>query len=268
MSAGVEERKDGMNVSLQALAPQRLGKEFRRSLVIAWKDIRIYCLKPPVLLFGLVFPFFLFLSFYVGKKGPINEGIPGLVSIAVFFASSNIAPAGMPFERMARTFQRYLTAPISLTWMIFGKSLAGFAFGVSVSVFPILVGIIGYGTRVASSPLLIFSLLAGGLCFSCLGTLVASVPTEAPGNVMTVLNFVRLPLLFLSGIFVPLAEMPGWARGLAAASPLTYGNDLLKRSLGFEGYYPAWLSFLVLVLFSLAFFSLAAWTFNLSRRRS
>jgi len=81
-----------MNVSLQALAPQRLGKEFRRSLVIAWKDIRIYCLKPPVLLFGLVFPFFLFLSFYVGKKGPVNEGIPGLVSIAVFFASSTTSP--------------------------------------------------------------------------------------------------------------------------------------------------------------------------------
>ncbi|MBC7252817.1 MAG: hypothetical protein H5T72_02445 [Actinobacteria bacterium] len=49
---------------------------------------------------------------------------------------------------------------------------------------------------------------------------------------------------------------------------MTYGNDLLKRSLGLEGYYPAWLSFLVLALFSLAFFSLAAWIFNLSRRRS
>lgn len=94
------------------------------------------------------------------------------------------------------------------------------------------------------------------------------MPTEAPGNVMTFLNFVRLPLLFLSGIFVPLAEMPGWARGLAAISPLTYGNDLLRRSLGFEGHHPAWLSFLVLVLFSLAFFVVASWIFNISRRRS
>lgn len=58
------------------------------------------------------------------------------------------------------------------------------------------------------------------------------------------------------------------ARPESPASPLTYGNDLLKRSLGLEGYYPAWLSFLVLALFSLAFFSLAAWIFNLSRRRS
>lgn len=253
---------------LETLAPQRLGKEFRRSLVIAWKDIRIYCLKPPVLLFGLVFPFFLFLSFYVGKKGPVSEGIPGLVSIAVFFASSNIAPAGMPFERMTRTFQRYLTAPISLTWMLFGKSLAGFAFGATVSVLPILVGVIGYGTRVTSPLFLIFSLLASGLCFSCLGTLVASLPTEVPGNVMIVLNFVRLPLLFLSGIFVPLAEMPAWARGLASVSPLTYANDLVKRSVGFADYYPPWLSFMVLLLFSAAFFAAASFLFNASRRKS
>ena len=96
----------------EALSPSRLGKEFRRALVIAGKDIRIYCLKPPVLLFGLVFPFFLFLAFFVGKKGPIEEGIPGLVCISIFFASSNIAPAGMPFERMTKTFSRaQLRAP-------------------------------------------------------------------------------------------------------------------------------------------------------------
>lgn len=62
----------------EALSPQRLDKELRRALVIVGKDVRIYRLKPPVLLFGLVFPFFLFLTFFVGKKWPISEGIPGL----------------------------------------------------------------------------------------------------------------------------------------------------------------------------------------------
>ncbi len=252
----------------EALSPERLGKELRRALVIAGKDIRIYCLKPPVLLFGLVFPFFLFLAFFVGKRGPIEEGIPGLICISVFFASSNIAPAGMPFERMTKTFSRYLSAPLSLTWMVFGKTLAGFFFGVAVSVIPLLVGIIGYGTSVTSPGLLILALLAGGMCFSCLGTLVGSMPTEAPGNAMTVLNFVRLPLLFMSGIFVTLEEMPAWARGLAAVSPLTYANDLLRRGTGFAGYYGWWLDLLVLLLYATAFFFIAAWIFNLSRRRS
>jgi ABC-2 type transport system permease protein len=252
----------------EALSPERLGKEFRRALVIAGKDVRIYCLKPPVLLFGLVFPFFLFLAFFVGQKGSITEGIPGLVSISLFFAASNIAPAGLPYERMFKTFSRYLSAPISLNWMIFGKTLAGFIFGVLVSVVPLLVGIIGYGTSVTSPVLLILALLMGGMCFSCMGTLVGSIPTEAPGNVMTVLNFVRLPLLFLSGIFVPLADMPGWARGLAAVSPLTYANDLLSHSTGNVGYYAWWLDLVVLASYAVAFFCIAAWIFNVSRRRS
>jgi ABC-2 type transport system permease protein len=255
-------------MTARVLAPQRLGKEMRRALVIAGKDVRIYCLKPPVLLFGLVFPFFLFLSFYVGRKGPIEEGIPGLVSIAVFFASSNIAPVGMPYERMAKTFNRYLSAPISITWMIFGKTLAGFLFGTLVSIVPLLVGVIAFGTDVTSPALLVLSVLAGGMCFSCMGTLIASIPTESPGNVMTVFNFVRLPLLFMSGIFIPLADMPGWARVLAAISPLTYVNDLLRRSTGLSGYYPWWLDLLVLVLYAAAFFFFAAWIFNVSRRRS
>ncbi|MDD3717382.1 MAG: ABC transporter permease [Actinomycetota bacterium] len=252
----------------EALSPERLGKELRRALVIAGKDVRIYCLKPPVLLFGLVFPFFLFLAFFVGKKGPISEGIPGLIAISIFFAASNIAPAGLPYERMFRTFSRYLSAPISLDWMIFGKTLAGFIFGVLVSVIPLLVGVIGYGISVTSPVLLVLALLAGGMCFSCMGTLVGSMPTDAPGNVMTVLNFVRLPLLFMSGIFVPLADMPGWARGLAAVSPLTYANDLLRHSMDLDGYYPWWLGLLVLVLYSVVFFTIAAWIFNVSRRRS
>jgi ABC-2 type transport system permease protein len=251
-----------------ALSPERLGKEFRRALVIAGKDVRIYCLKPPVLLFGIVFPFFLFLSFYVGRKGPVAQGIPGLVVISLFFTSSNIAPAGMPFERMAKTFNRYLSAPISLTWMLAGKTLAGFAFGAAISLLPLLVGILGYGTSVTSPLILVFALLAGGMCFSCMGTLLGSIPIEMPGNVMTVLNFVRLPLLFLSGIFIALDEMPGWSRGLAAISPLTYVNDLVKRGSGYAGYYPLWLDFLVLVLFMVVFFGVAAWIFNAARKRS
>jgi ABC-2 type transport system permease protein len=250
-----------------ALSPRRAYKEFRRSLVIAFKDIRIYCLKPPVLLMGIIFPFFLFLAFYVGKKGPITEGIPGLVAIATFFAASNIAPVGMPFERLARTFERYLTAPITISWVVFGKTVAGFLFGTVISVIPLLVGIIWYGSAVSSALVLIAAILLGALCFSCMGTLFATIPTDAPGNVMTVLNFVRLPVLFMSGVFVPLATMPGWARSLAAVSPLTYMNDLLRRSMGLSHHYAVWLSLLVLCLFTIAFYGVALWLFSISRKR-
>ena len=45
-------------------------------------------------------------------------------------------------------------------------------------------------------------------CFATLGTLFAAYPTENVGEVMSMLNLVRLPLIFISGVFIPLAAMP------------------------------------------------------------
>ncbi len=247
---------------------EKLRKEFRRAIAIAVKDLRIYCLKPPVILFGVVFPFFLFISFYIGKRGPIASSIPGLVGISLFFTSSNIAPAGMPFERMTKTFARYLCAPLSFSWVVFGKTIAGFVFGSLLAILPLIVGLVAFATRITSVTTLVFTVLVSAMCFSSLGTLVATVPTEVPGNVMTVLNFIRLPLLFISGIFIPLNEMPLWARALSSASPLTFANDLLKSSLGLSHHYPLWLDFAAVAGFGLAFYAIAVLLFKVSTSAS
>jgi ABC-2 type transport system permease protein len=44
-------------------------------------------------------------------------------------------------------------------------------------------------------------------------------------------NLIRFPLIFISGIFVPLSEMQGWALTLAYCSPLTYLVDLFKAAM-------------------------------------
>jgi hypothetical protein len=50
------------------------GSQLRRSLAVAEKDIRIYYLKGPVLIFGIIFPMFLFLAFSVGRSIPAAKG--------------------------------------------------------------------------------------------------------------------------------------------------------------------------------------------------
>jgi ABC-2 type transport system permease protein len=45
----------------------------------------------------------------------------------------------------------------------------------------------------------------------------------------TLLGLIMMPLLFLSGGFFPLHALPGWAHTLAAANPLAYAVDLLRR---------------------------------------
>jgi ABC-2 type transport system permease protein len=45
-------------------------KSLRKCWAIAKKDIRIYYLKGPVLIFGILFPTFLFLAFVIGRNVP------------------------------------------------------------------------------------------------------------------------------------------------------------------------------------------------------
>ena len=47
---------------------------------------------------------------------------------------------------------------------------------------------------------------------------------------MSMLNLVRLPLIFISGIFIPISQIPGVAQYAIYFSPLTYGNDLIDAA--------------------------------------
>lgn len=64
-------------------------------------------------------------------------------------------------------------------------------------------------------------------------------------------TLIRWPLLFISGVFVPLGEMAPWARALAYLSPLTYAQDLMNHAVLGAGYLNHWLdlSLLPVLLF-------------------
>jgi ABC-2 type transport system permease protein len=86
-----------------------------------------------------------------------------------------------------------------------------------------------------------------------MGTLFAAYPTENVGEVMSILNIVRLPLIFVSGVFIPIATMPAVGQVVALFSPLTYGNDLINASYSGTTMFGAGIDILVLLLFIVAF---------------
>ena len=56
-------------------------EQLRRALAIARKDMRIYYSKGPVVIFGILFPIFLFLSFTIGRNFTVDFMIPGLLGM-------------------------------------------------------------------------------------------------------------------------------------------------------------------------------------------
>jgi ABC-2 type transport system permease protein len=209
-------------------------KQLRVEILAAWaiakKDMLIYYIKPNIIVSGMLFPLFMFLAFAVGRPAGPSVMIPGLIAITILFSASSIEPVSIPIERRMKTFDRLISAPVSLHAVVFGESLSGFIYSASIAVVPFIAGIIIFGTPILNVVPLIIGILLTSFCFATMGTLFASYPTESPGDIMSMLNVVRLPLIFISGIFIPLSQIPGTAQILTYFSPLTYGNDLIQSA--------------------------------------
>ena len=152
-----------------------------------------------------------------------------------------------------RTLERLASTPAPISSIISGDILAGFVYGSAISSVLLVVGVAALGTRVVHPTAMAYDILLGAVCFSALGSLLSSPPTDNPSNVMMLSNMVRLPLLFVGGIFVPVEGMPGWGRALAFVSPLTYSCDLARHSLSGEGALPLPWDMVALSAFALAF---------------
>ncbi len=207
---------------------ERLMHELFAAWAIAKKDVVIYYLRPATIFSGVLFPLFMFLAFAVGNLAAPAVLIPGLISITTLFSASSIEPVSIPVERRTDTFDRLLAAPISLNAVVLGESLSGFLYAVGIAFVVFLAGLILLRTPLANILPIVLGVILSSFCFAQLGTLFAAYPTENPGDIISMVNLVRFPLIFISGVFIPLAVLPVFGQVIAFLSPLTYANDLIQ----------------------------------------
>lgn len=234
--------------------------QLRRSWAVSKKDIRVYYLKGPVLVYGPFLPLFLFLAFYIGRSLSASFLIPGLIAMTLFFTATAVGPLVVPWETRMRTLERLVSAPVSLSAILLGDVLASLIFGLIISLVPLLIGM-GLGVSVLHPAILTVGLILAAFCFSSIGILFSAPPADVPGNVMMLSALVKFPLIFISGIFVSLNTLPNWGRALAYISPLTYFTDLMRYSLQNTHYLSVVLDLVALAGFA-ALTALAAFEFH------
>ncbi|WP_231476622.1 ABC transporter permease [Methanoculleus sp. MH98A] len=187
--------------------PAAYGEQVRRAWVIARKDIRVYYLKGPVLIFGIFMPVFLFLAFFLGgRQLPLAFLVSGLVGMTLFFTSTAVSPAIFPWEGQARTLERLAACPVTVEAIVLGDMIASTLFGIGVTAITLLIGL-ALGLPLLHGIVLGFGILIAACCFSGLGMLLAVPPTNLPSNIMMLSTLLKFPLVFISGIFVPLEQM-------------------------------------------------------------
>jgi ABC-2 type transport system permease protein len=235
------------------MKPAGLPEQVRRAWAIAKKDIRIYYVKGPVLIFGIFMPVFLFLAFFMGNRQlPLAFLIPGLVGMTLFFTATAVSPAIFPWEGLAKTLERLASCPVTIEAIVLGDMIASVLFGIGVTIITVFIGL-ALGLSLLHGITITAAILLAACCFSAIGMLLAVPPTNVPSNIMMLSSLIKFPLVFISGVFVPLEQMPSWGLALAASSPLTYFTDLVRYSFTGEHFFPVVVDIAILGVFMLVF---------------
>jgi ABC-2 type transport system permease protein len=226
---------------------------FRSILVITEKNMRIYYFKGPVVIFGLLFPLIMFLTFFIGRNLDITLYFPGFLAMMLFFTASSVGPLITPWEKREKTYERLISLPVILESIIIGDLLAGAIFGVAITTIVFVICYELLHLSIMNAAILVASFIVGSITFAALGTLLASPTTDNPSNIMMLSSLIRLPLIFISGIFIPLSQLSGWVLVLTSLSPLTYLVDLFNGAMNGNAVYPSWIDMLVLLAVILVF---------------
>jgi ABC-2 type transport system permease protein len=233
--------------------PEHILEQLKRAFIIAKKDLRIYYKRGPVVIFGLVMPFFLFLAFFIGRNLPTERLFTGLLGMTIFFSSMSIGPAIVPFEARSRTLERLLSTPVSIWALLIGDVIASFFYGFLISVVPLIIGL-ALGINIVNPLILCLGMVLATFCFASFSVLLSAYPpTDIPSTAMMVSNLVKFPLVFISGVFIPIWEIQDWGRIIASFSPLTYFTDLVNYCTQEISYYSVFVDFIALLGFTMLF---------------
>jgi len=199
---------------------------------ILLKDMRNYYLKPPNISWGIIFPFAWMLMLFVKTKTAFNieEVFSGIVAISILFGTTSMLSVTITFERKSRSFERLLLAPISMELLVTAKITGAILFGIFNSIIPVLLSVLYFKAVVVNWPMLITGIILLSIISTLLGLFI-SVSAKEVFEAQTYSNFFRFPMIFLCGLFIPVAALPVFIQPLSYLLPVTYGVDILKYSI-------------------------------------
>ncbi len=163
-----------------------------------------------------------------GTNGNYMEFItPGVLGMVLLFASV-FTGVMVIVDRQFGFLKETLVAPVSRTSIVLGKSIGGATAAIMQGVLMLVVaGLLGVNIPIASVPMLLVIMTITSLAFVSLGIMIASVLDDMHGFQL-VMNFLIMPLFFLSGGLFPLNTAPEIVRIISYLDPLTYSVEAMR----------------------------------------
>ena len=197
-----------------------------------------------------------------GQGSYLQFMAPGVIGMTLLFTSmfSGIA---LLWDRQFGFLKETLVAPVPRLWIMLGRTLGGATVAMLQGLLIFVVCFIA-GFRpanVAAIPLALVFMALIATVFAALGTVIGSSLKDMQGFQL-VMNFLVMPIFFLSGALYPLANLPKVLALLTRIDPLTYGVDGVRTVLIGVTHFGVTADATVLVAVAIVLLSAGAWRFS------
>lgn len=156
---------------------------------------------------------------------------PGVIAMSILFTAV-FSGIELIWDRQFGFLKETLVAPVPRLTIMIGRTLGGATVAVLQGLIVVLI-CLAAGFRpagVAGLPIALVFMVLVGVMFTALGTAIASLLSDFQGFQL-VMNFLVMPIFFLSGALFPLSDAPRPLQWIATVDPLSYGVDGLRGAL-------------------------------------
>lgn len=188
--------------------------------------------------------------------------VPGVIAQSVLFTSI-YSGIEVIWDKQFGFLKETLVSPVSRFQIMFGRTLGGATVATLQGTIVLAIAyLLGFrADSIAFIPLAFIFMLLTALLFTSLGTAVASLIEDLQGFQL-IMNFMVLPLFFLSGSLFPLKDVPILLRVIASVDPLTYGVDSLRGVLTGNNQINLGIDATVLIIITLVLLGLGSYLFS------
>src|ERR1051325_4141711 len=196
-----------------------------------------------------------------GQGNYLRFVAPGVVGMTILF-SSIFSGVGLLWDRQFGFLKETLVAPVPRLQIMPGRTLGGATTASLQGTLVLIVCLIaGFRPDLGGVLLGLLFMILIAIVFAALGTIIGSSLKDMQGFQL-VMNFLVMPIFFLSGALYPLSNLPKVLALLTKIDPLTYGVDGVRTVLIGVTHFGVAADATVLIAVAIVLLSAGAWRFS------
>lgn len=186
---------------------------------------------------------------------------PGIVAMTVLF-SAMFSGIEVIWDKQFGFLKETLVAPVSREKIMLGRTLGGATVAMAQGIIVLLITfLVGFRPSLNFVLPALFFMFAIAFLFTSLGIAIASKLEDMQAFPL-IMNFLIMPIFFLSGALFPLDNVPKVLEIITRFNPLTYGVDGLRGALTGISHLGLLLDSGVMILLCVILFAIGSYLFS------